>query len=98
RRLQKAQPVHEVHVKGWRQRIAMPRRPFDLAANLSQFGVVKGGNHRALGVALEILIDNRVEQPLASTDYARTSCNRRSSPGPNGPRRPACARWCAGQT
>src|SRR6185369_14662062 len=64
RRLQKAQPVHEVHVKGWRQRIAMPRRPFDLAANLSQFGVVKGGNHRALGVALEILIDNRVEQPL----------------------------------
>src|SRR6266404_9592033 len=64
RRLQKAQPVHEVHVKGGRQRITMPRHPWNLAAHLSQFGVVKGGNHRALRVALQVLIDHRVEQPL----------------------------------
>src|SRR5438128_1998775 len=64
RSLQKAQPIHEVHVKGRRQRIAMPRGACDLASRLSQFGIVNGGNHRTFGVALQVLIDYRVEQSL----------------------------------
>src|SRR2546427_496743 len=34
----------------------------------------------------------------ASSGNARTSCNRRSSPGRIGPEHPASERWCGGQT
>src|SRR5215470_12807855 len=73
RRLHKPQAVQEVHMKRRRQRIALPSSAFDFPACLSNLGIVNSAHHRHLGIPVQILVDDRIEQslrlPLAAREH-----------------------------
>src|SRR5215213_1349262 len=71
RGLQKTQSIKQVYMKRRRERIALPTRARDLLAALAQFGIVNGCHHWSLWIALQILIDNRIEQALGLPTSAR---------------------------
>src|SRR6266511_2163416 len=71
RGLQETQPIEQIYMEGRRKRIALPTGIRDLLAGLAQFGVVNGRHHWPLGIALQILIDYRIEQALRLPTTAR---------------------------
>src|SRR5215208_1853920 len=71
RGLQKTQSIKQVYMERRRERIALPTRARDLLAALAQFGIVNGCHHWSLWIALQILIDNRIEQALGLPTRAR---------------------------